>query len=77
MTPAEKTRELRARRTLARRGYRLQRVRRRDRLALDYGTYRLHEIPSGDLAAEHLSLDQVEERLAAGLRLELQRQRSP
>ena len=28
MTPAEKTRELRARRTLARRGYRLSRVRR-------------------------------------------------
>jgi hypothetical protein len=77
MTPAEKTRELRARRTLARRGYRLQRVRRRDHLAFDYATYRLYEIPSGHLAAEHLSLHQVEERVAAGQRLELQRQQSP
>ena len=72
MTPAEKTRELRARRTLARRGYRLSRVRRRDHAAFDYATYRLYEIPSGYLAAEHLSLDQVEARVAAGQRLELQ-----
>ena len=72
MTPTEKTRELRARRTLARRGYRIQRVRRRDHTAFDYGLYKLFEIPSGQLAAEHLSLDQLEERVAAGQRLELQ-----
>jgi hypothetical protein len=77
MTPADKTRELRARRILARRGYRLSRVRRRDRNAFDYGTYRLYEIPTGALAAEYLSLGQVEERVATGQRVELQHQGMP
>jgi hypothetical protein len=75
MNPADKVRELRARRTLARRGYRLSRARRRDHAAMDYGTYRLYEIPTGELAAEYLSLDQIEERVAAGQRVELQHQR--
>lgn len=45
----EKSMELRARRTLARRGLRLVKNRRRDPLALDYATYSVIEVSTGAL----------------------------
>jgi hypothetical protein len=58
---ADKVRERRARRALARQGYRLSKTRRRDTRAVDYGTYAI--LPAsgrGQSVASGLSLDRVE-----------------
>lgn len=65
----EKVREDRLRRRAARQGLRLMKSRRRDRRAIDYGTYQLvnphtHALVSYGLSAGYgLSLDEVEEAL--------------
>jgi hypothetical protein len=55
----DKVHENLLRRTLARRGYRLQRARRRDPHAIDYGRYSLVELATGDLALDNLTFPQV------------------
>ena len=47
MPHAERSREARVRRMAARRGYRLERSRTRDRHAIDYGMYALYDIRTG------------------------------
>jgi hypothetical protein len=61
---AGKVRENRLRRVAARRGLRLERSRRRDEQALDYGKYRLVSVLVGALATDYnLTLDDVENAL--------------
>jgi hypothetical protein len=66
VSDAEKILENRLRRTLARRGYHLQRIRRIDRLAVDYGRYRVYETAGDTLVAADLDLAGVD-KLVAGL----------
>lgn len=71
MNPSEKIRENRIRRTIARRGYALNKSRRRDPKAWDFGSYQITDPQGGGLvfanwAVGHgfgLSLDDVEEWL--------------
>ena len=67
MSSVDKTRETRLRRTADRQGMRLERSRRRDPRAVDYGRYWLVDLASGDVVAgasqlgrPHWTLDQVE-----------------
>ena len=46
-TNEERTRENRARRVAERRGYRLEKTRRRDPQAIDYGTFYLISLATG------------------------------
>jgi hypothetical protein len=62
MTP-EKTREIRIRRTLDRRGYTLSKSRRRDPHALDYGRYTISD-GTGTAVFETTGLDGVETWIA-------------
>jgi hypothetical protein len=61
----EKVRENRIRRMAQRQGYRLIKSRRRDRRALDYGGYWLHNDRNSAVlgARDGASLDEVEEYL--------------
>jgi hypothetical protein len=58
MTNAEKVRENRARRAVARQGYRLVKIRRRDPRAVDYGKFLL--MPPRGLGKGPLTIEQVE-----------------
>lgn len=69
-TRAEKVRENRLRRMAARQGLRLEKSRRRDPRALEYGTYQLVDIDNNTLAAYGggregygLDLDEIEAAL--------------
>lgn len=64
MGSGDKVREARLRRMAERQRMRLVKVRRRDPLAWDYGTYQLIDAISGDIVAHSLELDAVERRLA-------------
>ena len=65
MTGTDKVREIRLRRTADRRGYRLERCRRRDPHALGYGTYRLIAITADRASTDYgLTLDDVENELS-------------
>jgi hypothetical protein len=59
MTTAEKVRENRARRAVARQGYRLVKIRRRDRRAIDYGKFLLRRLGVAT-DGRPLTLEQVE-----------------
>jgi hypothetical protein len=59
-TNEERTRENRARRVAERRGYRLEKTRRRDPQAIDYGTFYLISLATGRQAFASTSLDEVE-----------------
>jgi len=74
--PTDDSKENRLRRTAARRGLRLEKCRRRDRLAIGFGTYQLVRVDnsSGNWRAQEvvasghpdgygLTLDQVEKAL--------------
>lgn len=64
VTGTEKVREIRLRRTADRRGYRLERCRRRDPHALGYGTYRLLNVSADAPSTGYgLTLDDVENAL--------------
>ncbi len=69
---ADKVRENLVRRMAHRQGLRLEKSRRRDPLALDYGTYALVNAKTGVLMASGrdsdygLTIDQVEQLLKAG-----------
>lgn len=72
MDTTEKSREIRLRRAASRQGLALQRSRRRDPLAFDYGTYQLatlagEVVASGYAGGYGLSLDAVQAELAKGL----------
>src|SRR5260370_1270190 len=65
----EKVRENRLRRVAERRGLRLEKSRRRDSQAIDYGTYQLVDAGSGAIVSVGggpLNLDAVERQLAFG-----------
>lgn len=65
VTGTEKVREIRLRRTADRRGYRLERCRRRDPHALGYGTYRLLSVSGEGASTDYgLTLDDVENALS-------------
>ena len=66
MGDAEKVRENRLRRMAARRGFRLEKSRRRDSYALDYGRWYVIQADRNFLVAECDSLDQVEAALETG-----------
>jgi hypothetical protein len=69
MTNSEKVREDRLRRMAERRGLRLEKSRRRDPMAIDYGTFHLIEIASNSVASlggGPLSIDDVERQLRGG-----------
>jgi hypothetical protein len=70
MSIAEKTRENQLRRALARRGYRLQRTRRRDPHALDYGRYSLFELKTGRLRLDNLTLAEVVDIVTSARQIE-------
>jgi hypothetical protein len=70
MTSADKVRENRARRTLERRGCRLQRIRRLDLHALDYGRYRIFVLADGRLALDNLTLAEVDDVVTNARRIE-------
>jgi len=55
----EKVREIRLRRAADRQGLRLSRSRRRDPMALDYGTYTLTDT-AGTIVAGPMPIDEVE-----------------
>lgn len=59
----EKVRENRLRRMADRQGLRLQKSRRRDPRALDYGTYMLLDVQNRVVATDLADLDEVEARL--------------
>jgi hypothetical protein len=59
-TNEERTRENRARRVAERRGYRLEKTRRRDPQAIDYGTFYLISITTEKQALASKSLDEIE-----------------
>ena len=69
MVTAEKVRENRLRRVAERQGLRLEKSRRRDPRAVDFGTFRLVDIASNTLEAYGsssgygLTLDEIEEAL--------------
>lgn len=69
MDTAEKTHENRIRRIAERRGLRLEKSRRRDPRATDYGTYRLVDAETnaieayGDSSLYGLTLDEIEAQL--------------
>jgi hypothetical protein len=65
MPPEDKARENRLRRMAARQELRLVRSRRRDRRAVDYGTYTLVDVHGDTLvdAGERMTIDDVEEYL--------------
>jgi hypothetical protein len=58
MDTADKVRENRARRAVARQGYRLVKIRRRDPRAIDYGKFVL--MPPRGVGRGPLTLEQVE-----------------
>jgi len=58
-TPAEHTREVRARRAAERQGITISKSRRRDPRALDYNTWQLDD-PRRQAHHEGLNLDQIE-----------------
>jgi hypothetical protein len=60
----DRAREVRLRRAAERQGLSLHKSRRRDKLALDYGTYMLRDGRGLDLLDGNASLDDVEEYLA-------------
>jgi hypothetical protein len=60
MDTQEKIRENRARRAVARRGYRLAKTRRRDRAAWDYGSWKITDPATGGLVHDAPSLADVE-----------------
>jgi hypothetical protein len=60
MNAAEKVRENRLRRVADRRGLRLVKSPRRDTRAWDYGTYRLVDLRTDNIASEALTLDEIE-----------------
>lgn len=66
MSPDEKVKENRLRRTADRRGFRLTRSRRRDPRAVDFGRYWLTDKRTSALVTPDagLTLDEVEEYLA-------------
>lgn len=65
MTGTEKVREIRLRHTAARRGYRLERCRRRDPHAIGYGKYRLlNTAADAPTTGYTLTLDDVENALS-------------
>jgi hypothetical protein len=71
MTPTDyKVYENRLRRAAERQGLRLEKSRRRDSRAIDYGTYRLVDIASGGVVAGSvtttygLTLDEIETALS-------------
>jgi hypothetical protein len=72
MVSDDKAREVVLRRTAARRGFRLERSRRRDHLAQGYGLYRIIDAATGEVYAGGgpggyaLTLDGVEQALNAG-----------
>ena len=73
LTLAEKARENRLRNAASRRGFVLERCRRRDPYAIDFGTYRVLDASTRIVVAHGptpygLSLEQVENALANGLR---------
>jgi hypothetical protein len=59
----DRAREVRLRRAAERQGLSLHKSRRRDKLALDYGTYMLRDGRGLDLLDSNASLDDVEEYL--------------
>jgi len=69
MEPAEKVRENRLRRMAERQGLRLEKSRRRDPRAIDYGTYQLVDVVTnarravGWQSGYGLTLDGIEEEL--------------
>lgn len=69
MSTAEKVRENRLRRMADRQGLRLEKSRRRDPRALDYGTYRLVNAQTGtveswgDSSLYGMTLDDIEKQL--------------
>jgi hypothetical protein len=65
MGNAEKVREDRLRRRAGRQGLRLQKSRRRDPRALDYGTYQLVNARTGEPERSGLTLDEAEKALTA------------
>jgi hypothetical protein len=72
MTRAGKAREVVLRRVAARRGFRIERSRRRDPLALGFGRYRILDAATGEVVAGDgpggygLDLDAVQEILDKG-----------
>jgi hypothetical protein len=62
----DKVRENRLRRMAERQGLRLEKSRRRDPLALDYGLMRLVDSESGAAVTESTSLDAIEAVLREG-----------
>ena len=67
MTTDDKVRENRLRRMAARQGLKLERSRRRDPLAVDYGLYQLIKPTSTARPRYTLTLDAAEEILSAGV----------
>jgi hypothetical protein len=63
MGNAEKVREDRLRRMAGRQGLRLEKSRRRDPRALDYGTYQLVNVRTGEPGRTGLTLDEAEKAL--------------
>jgi hypothetical protein len=68
MDTQEKIRENRARRAVARRGYRLEKTRRRDRAAYDYGSWKITDPGTGGVVHAAPSLADVEAWLDGGAR---------
>jgi hypothetical protein len=68
MDTQEKVRENRARRAVARRGYRLAKTRRRDRAAYDYGSWTIIDPATGGTVHAAPSLADVEAWLDGGAR---------
>ncbi len=74
MATSNKVRENRLRRVALRRGLRLEKTRRRDPLALDYGTYMLIDDRTNAVVARGLesgyglTLDDIERHLDGGAR---------
>ena len=58
----DRTREARLRRVAHRRGFKLQRTRRVDKLAVDYGTYKLLTA-DGQVVMDRVGLDEIEQQL--------------
>jgi hypothetical protein len=68
MDTATKVRENRARRAIARRGYRLAKTRRRDPAAYDYGSWKITDPATGGLVHAAPSLTDVEAWLEGSAR---------
>lgn len=60
LTPAEKVIDVRLRRTAMRRGFKMQRSRRRDPQAVGYGRYTLVDKLDRGLTRSGLTLDDIE-----------------